>query len=136
MDRRTIGMYILSAALLMGVICDALLRTDSWGLNVLICNSALIIVGGLLGIQFKVPLGLKGRWLAAGILLLSAGMALRDSPTLKGVACLGLFICYSLPLLSRVPLRAAGVFDFAEAGFTAFLNAVFGSFPLLLTDLK
>ena len=136
MDRRTIGMYTLSAALLMGVICDALLRTDSWGLNVLVCNFALIIVAGVLGIRFKLPLGLKGRWLAAGIILLSSGMALRDSPTLKGVACLGLFICYSLALLSRVPIRAAGVFHYAEAGFTTFLNAVLGSFPLLLTDLK
>jgi hypothetical protein len=124
MDRRTrTGLNILEAALLLGVLGDALLRATPWGLNVLLWVGVLLAgfralaarcrEGGFAG---------EGRWLLGASVLAAAAFAWRDSPTLKLLDAAA--ICVALSLLAwrargivcqRTSLRASGSAENTES---------------------
>jgi hypothetical protein len=140
MDRRTrTGLNILEAALLLGVLGDALLRATPWGLNVLLWVGVLLAgfralaarcrEGGFAG---------EGRWLLGASVLAAAAFAWRDSPTLKLLDAAA--ICVALSLLAwrarGRSVRLARLTDYARAVGGAAIDSVFSALPLALSDVR
>src|SRR2546423_3058927 len=76
-ERTRQGLRALEAALLLGVLGDALLRATPWGLNFFLWTSALLAAVVALLERFKRRGGVKGAggWLLWPIILSSAAFA-------------------------------------------------------------
>jgi hypothetical protein len=131
-----LGVRILSAALVLGILGDTLLRGVPWGINF-----ALWVL--MLG-AFVAALGWRSRAFlngGAGLLVLMAlfvsTFAWRDSLALNLLSVLGLLVIFALIVLRAQGgwLVTAYLTDYVAGGIIAGLNATFGPFFLLLGDL-
>ena len=133
-----LGLGLLPAALALGLLGDILLRATPWGVNVFLWVLAglagLFVLARRLGVA---ALG-EGMWLAIPALLLAAGLAWRDSATLRTLDIGGLLVCLALGAArTRVgQVRLAGVLDFLVAIFHVGIQAGFGVFPLVFRDVE
>ncbi len=133
------GIKILEAAVLLGVLGDALLRAHPWGLNVLLW--ALALAGALLVSLTRWrrrALAGGGHWLLLAALLCASAYAWRDSQTLNVLAGAGVLTSLAL-LVWRArggPLRLAGLTDYAWGILTAAGNSLCIGFPRLLGDVN
>ena len=129
----------MEAAVLLGVLGDALLRATPWGINVLLWTGAL--AAALLALvprAERASLTGASRPLLVAALCFAAAFAWRDSLTLKLLDAGALIIALSL-LAWRARggrVRLGGLTDYVMGLALAGLNAVFGCFPLLLSDVK
>ncbi len=140
MNQRTkLGLAVLGAALLVGVLGDILLRATPWGLNVLLWTSALGAAASALQVRRR---GAKWRgdrtWLLAPLGCFAAAFAWRDSAMLNVLDALGV-----LGVLALIGWRArgqsvrlGGLTNFARAFGIAGANALFAALPLVLTDVR
>lgn len=134
-----IGLEILEAALLLGLLGDALLRATPWGLNV------LLWIGGLIGAFAALTLRRKRElWtrqtvlLHAALLFFAAGFAWRDSlmlQTLDVLMILTILIVLSLPAL-KIPVQIAGFLQYALGALSAGANAALAPFLIVLSDIE
>ncbi|MDX6694194.1 MAG: hypothetical protein QOF02_1797 [Blastocatellia bacterium] len=135
-----LGLKVLEAGLLLGVLGDALLRATPWGLNLTLWSGALAfaMLALLLLHGRNVALASDGRWLLLPLAFFSVAFAWRDSLTLKTLDALALLAVFSLIALRARGgwIRLAGVTEHALGGFLAGFNALFGSFALLFADIK
>lgn len=140
MNRRTrLGLSILEAAVLLGVLGDALLRATPWGINVLLWTGALAAAAlALTPRSERASLTGASRLLLAAALFFAAAFAWRDSLTLKLLDAGALIIALSLMAWGARGgrVRLGGLTDYVMGMTLAGLNAAFGSFPLLLSDVK
>lgn len=132
------GLAVLEAALLLGILGDALLRATPWGLNVSLWTGALALaVLALLARGRSHALAGEGGWLALPLIFFSASFAWRDSLTLQILDGLALLITFSLIALrargGRIQL--AGMIEYVTGGVLAVFNALFGAFPLVFSDI-
>ncbi|OLE51913.1 MAG: hypothetical protein AUG51_20675 [Acidobacteria bacterium 13_1_20CM_3_53_8] len=140
MGKRTrLGLDVLEAALLLGVLGDALLRATPWGLNALMWAAAL--VAAIAALMSRWRAGARGegvRWLFIPIIFFSAAFAWRDAGMLNflDLACV-------LAALSMIALRSrggqvklGGVMEYALGACVAAWDAAFSSFSLALSDIK
>ena len=137
-DRTRIGLNVLGAALLLGLLGDALLRATPWGVNVLLWTGALAASLVALARQRRAALDGDGRWLLPAMVVFAAGFAWRDSLTLRFMDALAIMLAVAL-LAWRAQggrIRLAGVADYALGLLVAGFNATFGVFPLLLADIE
>ena len=138
-SRTKLGLSVLEAAVLLGVLGDALLRATPWGINVLLWTGAL--VAALLALMpraERASLAGASRPLLIAALFFAAAFAWRDSPTLKLLDAGALVVALSL-LAWRARggrVRLGGLTDYVMGMVLAGLNAAFGCFPLLLSDVK
>lgn len=140
MNRRTrLGLNILGAALLLGVLGDALLRATPWGLNVLLWAGALLAgVYVLRGRQGDGAREVDVNWLLTPAVAFAAAFAWRDSPTLRSLDAAAFVTALSL-LAWRArgrSARLAGLTDYARACARAVADAVFAALPLVLSDVR
>lgn len=138
-ERTKRGLEVLEAALLLGILGDALLRATPWGLNVLLWVGALFLaLLALLARGRRGALRGEGRWLVLPLLFFSAGFAWRDSLTLRTLDALGLLVTLSLILLRARGgrIRLAGATEYVVGGIIAGFNALFGPFMLLVGDIR
>lgn len=135
-----LGLEVLEAALLLGILGDALLRAVPWGLNVSLWFGALALslLALLLRAGKKEVFKRDGRWLLLPLFFFSAGFAWRDSLTLKTLDVLALVVVFSLVAFRARGgwIRLAGVMEYIIGGFAASFNALFGAFALLFGDIK
>jgi hypothetical protein len=133
-----LGFAILSAALVLGLLGDALLRATPWGLNVGLWMAALILVGIALVRRQRIALTGDGRWMAAPALLFAVAFAWRDSVTLKSLDTLALLIALAFVLRHgrAGSLRIAGIADYASSLLLAALYAFSGPIFLLFRDIR
>lgn len=134
-----LGLEVMEAALLLGILGDALLRAMPWGLNVSLWSGTLaLLLLVLLPRSRSNALSGDGRWLFLSLVFFSAGFAWRDSPVLKTLDMLALLITFSLIALRARGgwIRLAGVTDYIVGGFLAGFNSLFGAFALLFGDIK
>jgi Domain of unknown function (DUF4173) len=140
MNRKTkVGLEVLEAAALLGVLGDALLRAMPWGLNLSLWSGALALALLVLLLRRRnFALAADGRWLLLAVAFFSAAFAWRDSLTLKTLDVLALLAAFSLIALRARGgwIRLAGVMEYALGGILAGFNALFGSFGLLFADIK
>lgn len=138
-ERTKRGLEVLEAAVLLGILGDALLRGTPWGLNVSLWSGALALALLMLLVRGRSPaLRAEGRWLWLPLIFFSAGFAWRDSLTLKTLDGLALLATFSIVALRarNGRIRLAGVTEYAVGGFVAGFNALFGAFPLLCGDIR
>src|SRR5512139_2978669 len=84
MNTRTrIGLSILGAALVLGILGEALLRVTPWGPNAAIWIAALGLACFVVARRQAVPLEGGGRWLMLPVVVFAGALAWRDSTTLK-----------------------------------------------------
>lgn len=79
----------------------------------------------------------EGAWLVVPALLLAAGVAWRDSPTLKSLDIVGLFLCLGVGATRTRAgqLRLAGILDYLLDVVYAGFQTAFGVFGLLFRDI-
>lgn len=133
-----LGLGLLPTALAIGMLGDWLLRATPWGVNVFLWALAgltlLFVLARRLGIA---ALG-EGIWLAIPALLLAAGLAWRDSGTLRALDIVGLLACLALGAARTRAggVRLAGVLDYLVAILHAGVQAAFGVFSLVFRDVE
>ncbi|HEX8649544.1 MAG TPA: DUF4173 domain-containing protein [Pyrinomonadaceae bacterium] len=138
-ERTKLGLRVLEAALLMGLLGDALLRATPWGINVLLWVGALAAaILALLARWRRDVLNAQGRWLFLPVILFAAVFAWRDSWTLRFMDGLAVLVSLSLIALgSRMGrIDLAGLVEYVVGGIVAGLDAAFGPFMLLLNDIE
>lgn len=81
-DKTRMGLSVLGAALVLGLLGDGLLRSTPWGLNVPLWTGLLALASLAVARLRRVRLGGEGRWLLVPAILFAAALAWRDSPTL------------------------------------------------------
>lgn len=137
-ERTKLGLGVLEAALLSGVVGDALLRATPWGLNVFLWTATLVLAAWALARRRRISLAGEGDWLLPAALMFSAAFAWRDSLTLKSLDALAVLLLLSLAALrmrgGRV--RLAGLTEYAAGLVAAGFNTAFGIFPLLVKDIS
>lgn len=138
-ERTKLGLRVLEAALLMGLLGDALLRATPWGVNLLLWVAALMAaVIALLARWRRGVLASEGRWLLLPVIFFAADFAWRDSWTLRSLNMLALLVALSLVALrTRVGrIHLAGIMEYAMGAVMAGIDALFGPFVLLLDDIR
>ncbi len=138
-ERTKIGLEILEAAVLLGVLGDVLLRTTPWGLNV------LLFVGALAAAMIMLILRRKREFWNAQTIALNIALVFfaamfvwRDSMELKTfdtLAILTILAILTLPAL-KIKTQIAGVFHYFIGFIWSGISAGFGPFFLLFGDIK
>ena len=131
------GLTLLPCALALGLLGDQLLRATP-GLNVF-----LWILAGMAAMTFLTRrLGIaalgEGAWLAGPAVLLAAGLAWRDSTTLKTMDAIGLLLCLSVGAARTRAgrVRLAGILDYVLDFFYAAFQSCFGILILVFGDIQ
>jgi hypothetical protein len=139
-NRTKLGLNILEAALLLGVLGDALLRRTPWGVNVFLWTGAFVCamyaLHGRWGCESLRPK--EGGWLVLPLVFFAAAFAWRDSATLNVLDGLSLFVAFAL-LSWRArghSIRLASLGDYALGLGHAAFAALFASLPLVLSDVQ
>ena len=132
-----IGLGICGAAIVLGVLGDALLRSTPWGLNVLLWIGALTLIGLALIRWQRLRLTGGGRWLIIPALVFAAAFAWRDSITLQFWNLTALLIALALVAFrSQVgQVRIAGLTDYARALVMAGVQTALGVLALIFGDI-
>lgn len=136
-ERTKLGLYVLEAAALLGVLGDALLRATPWGVNVFLWAAALVAAVLALSRRRSAGFTAEGGWLLPSLLFFAAAFAWRDSLTLKTLDVLAVLGLASLASLAWRGgwVRLAGVAEYSFSLVVAGFHAAFGSFPLLFGDI-
>lgn len=137
-EQTRLGLCVLGAGALLGLLGDALLRAESWGLNVLVWVGAL--AGCVLALERRKgsAAGRDGRWLLPCAVAFAAGFAWRDSLTLRlldGGIVLALLALNFLRARGGA-VRLAGATDYLLAGFASVTQAAFGWVTLLANHIN
>lgn len=112
--RTRFGLGLLGAALLLGILGDALLRKTPLGLNVLLWIAALVAVMVIVARALGAPISGSRRWMIPVLLLFAALVLWRDSPWLLSLNLLAIVLALTVGAL-RVPasrIHRAGVADY------------------------
>jgi hypothetical protein len=138
-ERTKLGLRVLEAALLLGLLGDALLRATPWGINLMLWVAALMAaVVALLARWRRGVLTAEGRWLLLPVIFFATGFAWRDSLTLQSLDLLALLVALSLVTLRARTgrIRLAGIMEYVLGGILAAVDTLFGPFLLLLDDIR
>lgn len=139
-ERTKQGLNILEAALLLGLLGDALLRATPWGLNLLLWTGALVLAAFLaLPVRWRRErLSREVCWLVLPVIFFAAALAWRDSLVLNVLAVISLLVALALAAMSArgARIRVGGVMGYAAGMMLAGIDALFGFFPLVLRDVK
>ncbi len=137
-SRTRLGLEILAAGAIGGVVGDGLLRAMPWGLNVAIGTAGLVTAGVWLIRRHHVKPGPDAAWLAITALLLGLAFLRRDAATLAAFD--------TIALIGALALAAASVqgefianwypFDLIRGVVSATASSIFGGFVLLLSDIQ
>jgi hypothetical protein len=136
-EKTRLGLDVLWAGLLLGVLGDALLRAEPWGLNVLLWVGALALAAAALARRKGAGAAHDGRWLVPCALCFAAGFAWRASPALQALDAALVLVLLSLNFLRARggAVRLASVSDYVLAGLASSASAVFGSAVLLAKEI-
>lgn len=138
-DRTRRGLDVLRAALILGVVGDALLRATPWGLNVLLWMAVAMAAGLALLARWRGgALSNDTRWIALPLIFFAACFVWRDSPTLKlldGIA-IGLALSLSILRTRAVSLRLASIKEHGVAICLSVFDALLGLPTVVLGDIE
>jgi hypothetical protein len=132
-ERTQTALTILTCALALGFLSDALLRVTPWGVNILLWISALGAALILLARRYARARMRHQAGLVATAVLCAAAFAWHDSPTLNLLNGLGVLVSLGLIALptQEKAFDLAGIMEYGLEGASAGLYALCG-FPLLL----
>ena len=133
-----LGLGVLGAAAILGILGDLLLRVTPWGLNVLLWVVALVTLAAALMVRGGVDVRGEGRWLAVPMVFFGALFVWRDSNLLAVVNGLALGTALLLAALrsrsGRIML--AGLADYFYWGMQSALFAAAGVLPTTIRDIQ
>jgi hypothetical protein len=133
-----LSLAALGAAIVLGVLGDALLRAFPWGLNAPVWLAAALGIVLWLVRAREVEWTGEGRWLLLAAVLSAGGIAWRDSHTLKllsfAVALGSLALAAARSRTGRVVV--AGISDYVVAALSATVHALLGFALLLFGDVR
>ncbi|HEY4723279.1 MAG TPA: hypothetical protein VII92_15600, partial [Anaerolineae bacterium] len=111
------GLGICGAAIVLGVLGDALLRSLPWGVNVLLWMGALVMINLALIRWQRIRLTGGGRWLIIPALVFAAAFAWRDSIVLQACNLLAMLTALALVAFRSQAgqVRIAGLTDYVRA---------------------
>ena len=138
-ERTRQGLHALAAALLLGILGDALLRATPWGLNFFLWTGAcLAATVALLERWRRAALKGEGGWLLLPVIVFAAAFAWRDSPTLKWLDAWTVACAFGLLAwrAGGASVRLAGLSEYARGLVHAGLHAVGGVVPLVFADVQ
>lgn len=139
MNERTIwGLRVLGAALILGVLGDALLRVGPWGVNLLLWTVGLVVAMILLTRWRRIPLPGDGHWLILSVVLFAAACAWHDSVPLKLFNLFALLVALSLVTLRTRAgrIHTASLIEYAMGLITTGCHALLGIVLLLFRDIQ
>jgi len=138
-DKTKTGLEILEAAVLLGVLGDALLRVTPWGLNVFLFVTALAAAMIAVTLRRKSEFwSLQIASLHGALIFFAAMFVWRDSIELKLLNTLAIFTILAILTLPALKIKAqvAGVFHYFYAALWSGINAAFAPFFLVFGDIK
>ena len=137
MTKTRMGLEILGAGLVLGVIGDSLLRAQPWGLNVTLCALALTTAATLLVRRHGITPGPDAPWLALTVVLLGAAFMRRDAMGLAQFDVIGMIIALALGAASVQGTQLANMrpLDYVRSGLMAAGGTIAGSFKLIGQDV-
>ena len=132
-DTAKLEISVMAAALALGNLGDALLRSFPWGLNLALWMGALAAAIAILG---RARFAGSGYWLGLPMALFSLGLMWHDSLALRALNLLAVLTALSLLMLRAQGgrLRVASLAQYALGSMIAGLNTAFGMLPLLFGD--
>jgi hypothetical protein len=139
--RALVARRALSAAALLGILADPLLRNHPWGLGLLVWMAAFAVVVLLLVRQSGRPLSRESTaWLAVAVLF-AAALSWRDADLLQFFDVLAMLTALVLLAMSigaiPVPsLALARVRDLIRAAFGTGLDVATGVLPVVVRDAE
>ncbi len=137
-EKTSLGLSILFAGSVLGLLTDLLLRVTPWGINFAVWT--VVLLGGLLLLWRRwEPERLKSdRWLFLPVILFAVAFAWRDSTTLKILNFAALLISIALVTMRArlVSLRMAGLIRYLFGMALTGVNALCGILPLFFIDIK
>lgn len=137
-ERTRLGLAILAAALMLGILGDLLLRATPWGLNVLLWTALLTYaLNGLIGHKPGVTVRC-GKWAILPVLAFATMFAWRDSSVLKGLDAAGLLIALAMASLCArsLWLPFVGAVEYGVGVGWSALTACIGLAPLIRRDIQ
>ncbi len=138
-ERTKLGLEILEASVLLGILGDSLLRATPWGVNVLLFILAL--AAAMLAIVYRRKReiwNLQTLLLHGALVFFAAMFAWRDSIELQlfdAAAILGILAVLTLPALS-MKTNSAGIVHYAFGWIWSGINAAFAPLVLLIHDIR
>jgi len=138
-DKTKTGLEIAEAAVLLGILGDALLRVTPWGLNVFLFVSALAAAMIALTLRRKSEFwSVQTASLHGALIFFAAMFVWRDSVELKLLNTFAIFTILAVLTLPALKVKAqiAGVFHYFYAAIWSGINAVFAPFFLVFDDIK
>ena len=129
---------VLAAAVVLGVLGDALLRSFPWGTNFAVWASILAAAVFFLGRARPGAFAEGGGWLLLPIALSPLAFLWHDSRALQALDLLALLTALSLTILRAQGgrLRTSSLVKYALGGLIAGLNSAFGVLPLLFGNCE
>ncbi len=136
LSRARLELSLLAAAVVMGILADALLRTMPWGLNFFVWMAVLSAVITFHARGREGALSGGGHWLPALVALFALGLVWRDSLALNMLSFLALLTAFSLVIFRAQGgrVRLAGLAEYALGAAVAAFNAGFGLLPVLFSE--
>jgi hypothetical protein len=129
---------VLAAALTLGIIGDALLRSFPWGVNFALWAGLLAAAIYFLGRERAQAFSSGGGWLMLPVVLSPAAFLWHESTALKALSMLCLLTALSLVMLraqgSR--LRTSSLVKYAVGGVIAGFNTGFGALALIFGNTE
>jgi hypothetical protein len=137
-DSTKLGLGILLAALVMGILADAFLRATLWGINVTLWVLALVAAGIVLTGWQRIDRAPASRGLAIPLVIFAAFLAWRDSTVLKLLDVGALLALLSLAVVRprSGSLRLAGALEYVLGALLAGFQALLGIVLLALGDIQ
>ena len=135
--RTRMGLEILAAGLVLGVLGDTLLRAMPWGLNVTLCALALTGAGVLLVRRHGITPGPDAPWLALTVVLLGAAFMRRDAMVLANFDVVAMIMALALGAasLQGASLNVLRPLEYLRDGVTAAAGSVVGGLMLVGHDI-
>ncbi|HEY7193482.1 MAG TPA: DUF4173 domain-containing protein [Gemmatimonadales bacterium] len=136
--RTRLGLEIVAAGVVGGIVGDQLLGVMPWGLNMALGTAALVGTGAWLVRRHKIKPGPDAAWLALTALLLGLAFLRRDAQPLDAFD--------ALALIGTLAMAAASVqgetiarwypFDWIRGVVTAALASIVGGIQLIFGDIQ
>ena len=111
-DRTRLGLGLLGAALVLGVLGDELLRATPLGINLFLWFAALAVTLVVLARWRGTPLTVRSRWMLPPLLLFAALPAWRDSPWLVALDLFAVVAALAFGALRAPRVHRAGLADY------------------------
>lgn len=137
-DRTRLGLGVLMAALVLGLLGDLLLRATPWGVNVFLWVALLAGAAVALSRRGRLEAAGEGRWLVPVAVFFAAAVAWRDSPIVASLDVLAVLVALSLAALwgRRGAVRRSGISEYLLGGiYTGALSAT-GPLPVMVREVR